>query len=109
MDAGPRRAWRWTPDAVFSVIAATRVPGGKHAYRETDPGGYSVAMPTDASETLFSVPNILWFVVSAIAAILLLGSINRRRTRLTQSLRDYVDQNQESGGVVSSLDEAPKD
>ena len=91
------------------MFSALHCLGSKHAYREKDPGGYSVAMPTDASETLFSVPNLLWFVVSAIAAILLLGSMNRRRSRLTQSLREYVDQNKDGGGAVSSLDDAPKD
>ena len=83
--------------------------GLAHAYREKDSGGYSVAMPADASETLFSAMNILWFVVSVIAATLLVGSIHRRRSRLTQSLRNYVDQNQDGGGVVSRIDEASKD
>ena len=75
-----------------------------------DLGGYSVAMPVEASETLFSATTLLWIVVSVMAAILLLGSINRRRSRLTESLRDYVDQKQEGRHAVSnSPDETSED
>lgn len=66
-------------------------------------------MLLDASETLFSATTLLWIVVSLIAAALLIGSINRRRSRLTESLRDYVDQNQNGQGAVSSLDDTSND
>lgn len=52
-------------------------------------------MPLDASESLFSTQTLLWLAGSAVAALLLFGSINRRRSRLTETLREYVDQNQE--------------
>ena len=48
-------------------------------------------MPLDASETLFSTQTLLWLAGSAAAALLLFGSINRRRSRLTETLREYVD------------------
>ena len=49
------------------------------------------------AETLISPTTLLWLVVSAIAVAILIGSINRRRSRLTETLRDYVDRNQEAG------------
>jgi beta-lactamase regulating signal transducer with metallopeptidase domain len=45
-------------------------------------------------ETLFSPTTLLWLVGAAIAVAILIGSINRRRSRLTETLRDYVDRNQ---------------
>jgi hypothetical protein len=36
-------------------------------------------------------------VVSAIAVAILLGAINRRRTRLVETLRIYVDRHQQAG------------
>jgi beta-lactamase regulating signal transducer with metallopeptidase domain len=74
-----------------------------------DPGGYSVAMPVEASETLFSATTLLWIVVSVMAAIFLLGSINRRRSRLTESLRGYVDQKQDGREAVSGPDKPSED
>ena len=75
-----------------------------------DLGGYSVTMPVEASETLFSATTLLWIVVSVMAAILFFGSINRRRSRLTESLRDYVDQKQEGRHAVSNRsDETSED
>ena len=56
----------------------------------------------DASETLFSAQTLLWLAASVIAALLLFGSINRRRSRLTDSLRRYVDKNQHGGDVSRS-------
>jgi hypothetical protein len=52
-------------------------------------------MPLDVSETFFSTQTLLWLAGSAVAALLLFGSINRRRSRLTDTLRGYVNQNQE--------------
>ena len=53
-------------------------------------GGYSVAMLADVSETLFSTTTLLWLAVAATSAAILFGSMNRRRSQLTESLRDYV-------------------
>jgi beta-lactamase regulating signal transducer with metallopeptidase domain len=74
-----------------------------------DVGGYSVTMPWEATETLFSATTVLWIVVSLMAAIFLLGSINRRRSRLTESLRDYVAQKQDRREAVSSPDQPSED
>ena len=52
-------------------------------------------MSFDASETIFSAQTLLWLAASVIAALLLFGSINRRRNRLTDSLREYVDKNKQ--------------
>ena len=57
-------------------------------------GGYSVSMVV---ETLFSPASLLWLVASVIAVAVLLASVSRRRSRLTESLRDYVDQRRENG------------
>jgi beta-lactamase regulating signal transducer with metallopeptidase domain len=77
----------------------------KDAYPNWHLGGYSVAMPVEASETFFSPVTLLWLVVSAIAAAVLFGAINRRRSHLTRSLRDYVDRNQEGREAIR----APRD
>lgn len=53
-------------------------------------------MTFDASETLFSMQALLWLAGSTIAAFLLFGSISRRRSHLTGSLRDYVERKQET-------------
>ena len=67
-------------------------------------------MPVEASETLFSPNNPAVVVVSVMAAVLLFGSINRRRSRLTESLRDYVDRNQEGREAIPAVaDEASED
>lgn len=65
--------------------------GGKDAYSRWAGGGYPVPMPL---EDLFSPTVLLWLVVSAMAVLILLGSINRRRARLTETLREYVDRQQ---------------
>jgi hypothetical protein len=49
-------------------------------------------MPSEASETLFSPTTWLWLVAAVASAAVLFGSMNRRRTRLTETLRDYVQQ-----------------
>ena len=53
-------------------------------------------------ETLFSPTILLWLVVSAIAVAILLGSINRRRNRLVETLRDHVDRQQQAGAPPGS-------
>ena len=45
-------------------------------------------------EDLFSPTVLLWLIASAMAVVILLGSIHRRRTRLTETLREYVDRQQ---------------
>jgi hypothetical protein len=59
-------------------------------------------MPAEASETLFSPTTWLWLVAVVVSAAVLFGSMNRRRTRLTESLRDYVEQNQPGAKEISN-------
>lgn len=58
-------------------------------------GGYSVRMSSELSESFLSPTTLLWLVVVVIAGVLLFGSINRRRIRLTETLRDYVAKHKE--------------
>ncbi|MCG8651625.1 MAG: hypothetical protein MI861_17420 [Pirellulales bacterium] len=62
-------------------------------------------MLLDASEMPLSSQTLLWLVGSTIAAVLLFGSMNRRRSRLIDSLRDYVDRNLKK----SDASKSPKD
>lgn len=78
----------------------TRTGELKPAYRNPGAAGYSVAMPAGIGETLVSPTAILWLVVSVMAAAVLFGSINRRRSRLTDSLREFVAKKQ--GGSASA-------
>ena len=65
-------------------------------------------MALDLSETLFSPTTLLWLIVSLAAAAILFGSINRRRSRLTDALRGYVDRNQDRREAMrSNLDATP--
>tara|TARA_R110002049_G_scaffold4601_5_gene32744 strand:- start:1040005 stop:1040202 length:198 start_codon:yes stop_codon:yes gene_type:complete len=50
-------------------------------------------MISQAGETLFSPTMLLWLAASLLAAVLLIGAASRRKAKLTESLRDYVDQN----------------
>jgi hypothetical protein len=59
-------------------------------------------MPIEASESLFSPTPWLWLVAAVASAAILFGSMNRRRTRLTESLRDYVEQNQPGAKEISN-------
>lgn len=49
----------------------------------------------DSSESVFSPQTLLWLIGTVIATALLLAAINRRRTRLTESLREFVDRQQD--------------
>lgn len=67
-------------------------------------------MPVDINESLFSATTLLWLVVAVMAAVILFGSLHRRRSQLTSTLRDYVDQNQGgSKGVPSSSRDKSRD
>ncbi|MGB7323941.1 MAG: hypothetical protein WBD31_03655 [Rubripirellula sp.] len=57
-------------------------------------GGYPYGMPADMLETLFTPKTALWFVVAFMAASILMGSLNRRRAKLTGTLKDYVERSQ---------------
>jgi hypothetical protein len=50
-------------------------------------------MIADLSDSILTPANILWLISAVIAATLLFGSINRRRSKLTNTLKAYVDRN----------------
>ncbi|MFK8114778.1 MAG: hypothetical protein AB8B91_21430 [Rubripirellula sp.] len=79
------------------------------AYRNFHLGGYSVSMFAQASQALFSSGTLLWLVGSFIVFSLLFGAINRRRTKLTESLREFVDQTQTANGTKKDPDQPPAD
>jgi beta-lactamase regulating signal transducer with metallopeptidase domain len=55
-------------------------------------------MIAQASQLLLSPSNLLWLVGSMIAITLVFGALNRRRARLTESLREFVDRTQTKNG-----------
>jgi beta-lactamase regulating signal transducer with metallopeptidase domain len=55
-------------------------------------------MIAQASQLLLSPSNLLWLVGSMIAITLVFGALNRRRARLTESLREFVDRTQTKHG-----------
>ncbi len=50
-------------------------------------------MLANINESIFTPATILWFIAALVAATLVFGAINRRRGRLTESLKEYVDEN----------------
>ncbi len=60
-------------------------------------------------EALFSPTTMLWLVVSVMAVAILFGSINRRRSRLTETLQDYVDRHQNVRKDVPADHDPPGD
>ncbi len=65
--------------------------------------GFTLA---DISGSILTPANILWLVAALIAAIFVFGSINRRRQRLTDTLRQYVDENKFAGDGTASKSKA---
>ena len=55
-------------------------------------------MSVDLSGSILSPSLLLWLAGVLLAAILLLSLMNRRRTKLTESLRDFVDQSKTPSG-----------
>ena len=69
------------------------------AYPNRHLSGYSIPMNSGSllaniSDSILTPATILWMVAALIASTLVFGAINRRRGRLTDSLKDYVDHNQ---------------
>ena len=63
----------------------------EQAYPSSHVSGYSIRMSANLTESIFSPSVLLWLGSVLIAAILLLSLMNRRRTNLTDSLREFVD------------------
>lgn len=59
-------------------------------------------MSEGVNQLLFSPMVLLWLAGSALAVLILLGAVNRRRSGLTDSLCDYA--NQSVSGAEDSAD-----
>lgn len=53
-------------------------------------------MLADIIDSIFSWTTLLWLFGSVMAGLILIGTLNRRRDRLTASLRQYVERSQDS-------------
>ena len=62
-------------------------------------------MSLEFSESFLSPNMLLWMASAVMGAVLLFGLMNRRRTKLTDSLREYVNKNNE----VQNNNDAPDD
>ncbi|MEM1068233.1 MAG: hypothetical protein AAGG48_03045 [Planctomycetota bacterium] len=51
-------------------------------------------MQEGVAQLLFSPSVLLWVAISAVAVVILLGTVSRRRDGLTDTLKNYVDRNQ---------------
>ena len=67
--------------------------------------GILSAMSLEFSESFLSPNMLLWMASVVIGAILLFGLMNRRRTKLRDSLREYVEKN----NSIAKTNTAPPD
>jgi len=81
----------------------------KQAYPNSYVSGYSIGMSVDLSESILSPSVLLWLGCVLIAAILMLSLMNRRRTKLTDSLREFVDKNNPTANDSPSPDDETSD
>ena len=68
-------------------------------------GFWSESWLAQLDESIFRPTTVLWVVFAIIAAVTLIGSLTRRRSRLTDSLRDFVSRQQRSSGDGERSDE----
>lgn len=66
---------------------------GEQDYPNSPDSGYSVIMSVDLSQSFLSPSMLLWLSSVLVAVFLMLSLMNRRRTKLTNSLREFVDKN----------------
>ena len=72
-------------------ISLLRASVREQAYPSSHVSGYSISMSANLTESIASPSVLLWLSSVLIAAILMLSLMNRRRTDLTDSLREFVD------------------
>ena len=77
----------------------------EQAYPNGHVSGYSIGMSADLNESILSPSVLLWLGSVLIAAILMLSLMNRRRTKLTDSLREFVDKTNPTAGDSPSADD----
>ena len=71
----------------------TSLSSPEQAYPNGPVSGYSTRMSLEFSESFLSPIMLLWMASVVIGAILLFGLMNRRRTKLGDNLREYVEKN----------------
>ncbi len=81
----------------------------EQAYPNSHVSGYSIGMSVDLNETILSPSVLLWLGSVLIAAILMLSLMNRRRTNLTDSLREFVDKKNPTAGDSPSPEDDTSD
>lgn len=81
----------------------------EQAYPNSHLCGYPIAMSVVLSESILSPTLLLWLGGVLIAAVLMLSLMNRRRTNLTDSLREFVDQNKPMSGDSPPSDDGTSD
>jgi hypothetical protein len=81
----------------------------EQAYPNSHASGYSIVMSVELSESILSPSVLLWLGSVLIAAVLMLGLMNRRRTKLTDSLREFVDKTNPTAGDSPSPDDDASD
>ena len=75
---------------------------GEQDYPNSPVSGYSVIMSVDLSQSFLSPSMLLWLSSVLVAVFLMLSLMNRRRTKLTDSLREFVDNNNSTTGNKNS-------
>lgn len=75
---------------------------GEQDYPNSPVSGYSVIMSVDLSQSFLSPSMLLWLSSVLVAVFLMLSLMNRRRTKLTDSLREFVDKNNSTTGNQNS-------
>lgn len=81
----------------------------EQAYPNSHLCGYPIAMSVVLSESILSPTLLLWLGGVLIAAVLMLSLMNRRRTNLTDSLREFVDKNNPVAGDSPPSDDDTSD
>ena len=81
----------------------------EQAYPTSPVSGYPIDMSADLNESILSPSVLLWLGSVLIAAILMLSLMNRRRTNLTDSLREFVDKKNPTAGDSPSPEDDTSD
>lgn len=90
-------------------IPDLRTRNREQAYPNSRVCGYPIPMSVDLSESILSPTLLLWLGGVLIAAVLMLSLMNRRRTNLSDSLREFVNQNNPMAGDSPPSDDDTSD
>ena len=81
----------------------------EQAYPNSPVSGYPISMSADLNESVLSPNVLLWLGSVLIAVILMFSLMNRRRTNLTESLREFIDKQHPNAGDSPSNDDDSSD